>query len=337
MGTRRLNILIAVFWLVATGWLVREKVLPQLRRGTPPDYLVLNERQEPLETVVCWTIELIPVGTDPIERLGWAAGRVLPRSAGRTEIQNRVQLWQVPLSAIGGPMTRMLGLGRLEAERMPLGVNSSIHLDERSQLSRFESSVTIGDGPVWCTITGVNSDGQLDVSARLGKNIPRSIGSYQLGSESVVNDGNAPRGYMPPLKVGQNWKTQQLSPLKPGGAGDVSSESLEANVMREEDIFWNGHLQKCWLVEFRRDSGAGSKWAETPLRQMWVRLSDGMVLREDIQIVGLKLRFVRQPWKKGNRLADALEKDWSANVSEEMMPRDIHGHTENKPQKPKPN
>ena len=236
-------------------------------------------------------------------------------------MQSRVQLWRLPIAAMGGPMMRtMLGLARID-DRVEMGINSTIQLDERSQLSRFESSVIIGDGPAWCTITGTNNDGHLDVMARLNKGEPQQVASYWLGDQSVVSDGNAPRGYMPELTEGQSWKTQQLSPLKTGGSGDVSSEDLEATVMRHEDILWNGHRELCWLVEFRRDSGAGSRWAETPLRQMWVRPSDGMVLREDIQILGRKLKFVRLPVDKAMRLAEALEKQWSARIGEDIISR----------------
>ncbi|MCE9556703.1 MAG: hypothetical protein K8T91_25415 [Planctomycetes bacterium] len=324
MGTRTFNLLVLVFWLAATSWLVVEKVVPHMQRGNPPQYLIPARQQKPREEVVCWTIELVASQRDQPGaggRLGWAASRIVPRQGGRTEMQSRVQLWRLPIAAMGGPMMRtMLGLARID-DRMEMGINSTIHLDERSQLSRFESSVIIGDGPAWCTITGTNNDGQLEVMARLNKGEPQQVASYWLGDQSVVSDGNAPRGYMPVLTKGQSWKTQQLSPLKAGGSGDVSSEDLVATVMRQEDILWEGHGETCWLVEFRRDSGAGSRWAETPLRQMWVRPSDGMVLREDIQILGRKLKFVRLPADKAIRLAEALEKKWSAHIGEDIIPR----------------
>lgn len=322
MGTRTFNLLVVVFWLAATSWLVVEKVVPHMQRGNPPQYLIPARQQEPREEVVCWTIELVASGQDQRGaggRLGWAASRVMPRLGGRTEMFSRVQFWRLP--AMGGPVMRtMLGLARID-DRVEMGINSNIQLDEQSKLSRFESSVIIGDGPAWCTIVGVNNEGQLEVTARLNKGEPQQVASYWLGEQSVVSDGNAPRGYMPDLTKGQSWKTQQLSPLKAGGAGDVSSEDLVATVMRQEDILWEGHGEICWLVEFRRDSGAGSRWAETPLRQMWVRPSDGMVLREDIQILGRKLKFVRVPGDKASRLAAALEKNWSARIGEEIIPR----------------
>lgn len=324
MGTRTFNLLVVVFWLAATSWLVVEKIVPHMQRGKPPQYLIPDRRQKPREEIVYWTIELVASQQDQANaagRLGWAASRIVPRIGGRTEMQSRVQLWRLPLAAMGGPMMRtMLGLARID-ERVEMGINSSIQLDERLQLSRFESSVIIGDGPAWCTITGANNDGQLEVSARLNRGEPQQVASYWLGDQSVVSDGNAPRGYMLELTKGQSWKTQQLSPLKAGGGGDVSSEDLEATVMRQEDILWDGHSERCWLVEFHRDSGAGSKWAETPLRQMWVRPSDGMVLREDIQILGRKLKFERVPLDKATRLAAALEKNWSAHIGEDVISR----------------
>jgi len=324
MGTRTFNILVVVFWLAATSWLVITKIVPHVQRGNPPQYLVTQQKQKPRDEVVCWTIELAATHPDRAHtggRLGWAASRVVPRSGGRTELLSRVQLWRLPTDAMGGPMMRaMLGFARID-DRVEMGINSSIHLDNQSQLTRFESSVIIGDGPAWCSITGTNNDGQLEVSARLIKGEPQPVASYWLGDQSVVSDGNAPRGYMPDLTAGQSWKTQQLSPLKAGGAGDVSSEDLEATVMRQEDILWDGHSERCWLVEFRRDLGAGSKWAETPLRQMWVRPSDGMVLREDIQILGRRLKFMRLPADSAARLSAALVQNWTARIGEDVISR----------------
>jgi hypothetical protein len=324
MGTRTFNILVVIFWVCAVSWLIKEKVVPELRRGTPPDYLSLGSDQASREPVVCWTIELVDIRQNPsraAERLGWAASRVVPRTAGRSELQSRVQLWRVPLSSLGGPVLRgALGLAGIH-ENLELGVNSSLHLDNQSKLSRFQSSVMIGDGPTWCTITGINHQGQLDVSAQLGKNGRQHFGSYWLGDESMVGDGNAPNGYMPNLSLGQSWKTRQLSALKPGVGIDGSSEELEATVVRREEIVWDSHGESCWLVEFRPDAGAGTRFVDHPQRQIWVRPSDGKVLREEIQILNRRLRFVRLPPAQAKQFAAVLEKDWSARIDENVMPR----------------
>lgn len=320
MGTRTFNVLVVVFWLAATSWLIVAKIVPHIRQGTPPKYVTHGEDPKRRAEIVCWTIDQVGIppetGIDA-GRMGWAAGRAIPRTGGRTELQSRVFVWRVPTPS--GPVMRtMMGWARID-DRLELGINSSILLDEQSQLSRFESSVIIGDGEPWCTITGANNGGQLDVTARLSKGEPQQVASYWLGDESVVSDGNAPTGYMPGLELGQTWKTHQLSPLKGAGGGQVSTEDLEATVKRHEDILWDGHQQRCWLVEFHRDSGAGSRWAETPLRQMWVRTSDGMVLRDEVTILGFRLKFLRVPPDKAEGLAAELDKDWSARIDEKML------------------
>jgi hypothetical protein len=322
MGKWRLNLLIVAFWLAAMTWLVQVKLVPDWRRGTPPVYHVANHRGQPQDSVVCWAIELVqPDGAQgkAPERLGWAAGRVVPRTADRTELQSRVQLWKIPVT-FGAPMLwSMLRLSPPDLQHLELGISTSIHLDSNARLTRFESAVFLGETTPWATITGLNNDGQLEVYARRGKDKPQPVGSYYLGDEAVVNDGNAPRGVMPELTLGQKWKTQQLSPLKTGAGGDISGEELEAEVVRQEEIIWDGHHVLCWLVEFRRDEGAGSRWAETPLRQMWVRPADGMVLREDITVLGRKLKFLRVPSDEADGLVARLEKNWSARIEEDAL------------------
>jgi len=317
MGTRTFNVLVVVFWLAATTWLVVAKIVPHMASGTPPEYLVRGGDQTQRDEIVCWTIDQVGAESGRNARIGWAAGRGDPRTGGRSELQSRVFVWRLPTPT--GPVMRTLfGWAKIDT-RLELGIDSSIYLDRDSQLNRFESSVHIGDGEPWCTIVGTNNDGQLDVTARVNRDKPQQIASYWMGGQSVVSDANAPRGYMPDLKEGQSWKTHQLSPLKGAGGSPVSTEDLEATVKRREDILWEGGQEKCWLVEYHRDSGAGSRWAETPSRQTWVRCSDGMVLRDEIAILGFRLKFLRVPPNKAEGLAAKLEKDWSARIDKDTV------------------
>jgi hypothetical protein len=131
---------------------------------------------------------------------------------------------------------------------------------------------------------------------------------------------------MPDLGEGQSWKTHQLSPLKGAGGSPVSTEDLVATVKRREDILWDGGQEKCWLVEYHRDSGAGSRWAEMPLRQTWVRCSNGMVLRDEITILGFRLKFVRVPPYRAEGLVAKLEQDWSARIEEHVVSPEGSAH-----------
>lgn len=323
MGTRTFNILVVIFWLCAVSWLLVKKVVPELRRGTPPSYRVLEANEPARESLVCWTIELLPEKPNPDqppERLGWAASRAMPLSAGRTELQSRVQLWKVPLSSLGPMMRGVLGFAGID-EKLEVSINSKVHLDTKAKLDRFESQVRLGNGLIQVGVSGVNQQGQLEVFTQRNKEAPQPAGTFWLGDESDVGDGNAPNGYMPDLKVGQSWKTHQFNALKAGMGSYGSSEELEATVERKEEMIWDGHRQTCWLVEFRRDPGAGTRFVDRPQRQIWVRVSDGKVLRDETQFLNRRLRFVRVQPAHAERLAAALAKDWSTRISEDVIPR----------------
>ena len=71
-------------------------------------------------------------------------------------------------------------------------------------------------------------------------------------------------------------------------------EFLQATVEGHEMLMWNGTGTDTLLVVYRADSGSTFGSARVPRGKMWVD-SSGKVLRQETDLLGSKLAFVRLP------------------------------------------
>jgi hypothetical protein len=69
-------------------------------------------------------------------------------------------------------------------------------------------------------------------------------------------------------------------------------ELLQARVEGTQPILWNGQWVDTWLVVYRSDPGSSASQAKRSRGRMWVH-PDGTVLRQQVEILGGRLTFIR--------------------------------------------
>ncbi|NIP86580.1 MAG: hypothetical protein GTO03_13840 [Planctomycetales bacterium] len=132
--------------------------------------------------------------------------------------------------------------------------------------------------------------------------------SIPLRRHALVADELSPRGFMPPLRLHQQWTTFQVSPLR---APTGLQSPIVAKVERFDGVIWDKRAVETLLVVYRKDPGAGSRTAEDYLGRMWVRPDDGMVLQQEVLILGSRLTFVRGTPEEARAMRDSLPADWA--------------------------
>jgi hypothetical protein len=124
--------------------------------------------------------------------------------------------------------------------------------------------------------------------------------SFSLSGDALVGDGISPQGYLPGLYLDQSWTVCAYNLFHPASEG---VEILAARVEQHETIIWNGKPTRTWLVVYRGESGAGLM--SDPRSRVWVR-EDGMVIQQELLLLGSRLRFIRLDAQRGRELTEAL-------------------------------
>jgi hypothetical protein len=96
-------------------------------------------------------------------------------------------------------------------------------------------------------------------------------------------------------------------------------EVLQAVVERQERLTWGDESLPCHVVVYRADSGSGVSEGETRGR-MWVD-AEGLVLRQEISILGSNLHFVRLKGDVAHDVYAALGNDWFGELSSRVAKR----------------
>ena len=70
-------------------------------------------------------------------------------------------------------------------------------------------------------------------------------------------------------------------------------------------------LVQTWVVLLRRDSGSGLLSNEGELGKLWVRVEDGLVLKQQMTFFGSRIDFVRMKQDEAAELSTKLLNEWS--------------------------
>ncbi|HEV3417256.1 MAG TPA: hypothetical protein VG056_10595, partial [Pirellulales bacterium] len=142
--------------------------------------------------------------------------------------------------------------------------------------------------------------------------------------DALIGDELSPQARMPGLHLGQVWTVPVYNPLRPP---DSPMEILQASVEGRETLMWNGSGVNTLLVVYRSDSGSTYGASRAPRGKMWVDDS-GTVLRQEMDLLGSKLAFVRLPAEQRVRRSsdangDAWQRAFRRHIEE--MSRDSGG------------
>lgn len=298
MSSRWYNVAVVLLWLGAMAWLTETKILPPLRIGQRPSYdtIVAARRREP---PVAW--HLMWAG----EAIGWAICTTEPLPHDLTEIRSRVHFHRLPIQEILPEwMSAMIGSPGPAMGDLEMDAESMVIIDPLGRLSQFESAVWLKPMVDAIRLRGTVEGSELDVEIRAGGQ-PIYSDMVQLPAGALLGDALSPQTQLPGLRQGQEWTVPMYSPIAPYQA---PMEILTATVEGTERISWMGESVDAWMVVYRSQGNSGLGGSDSPHSRLWVR-DDGTVLRQDTNLFGTTMSFVRLPEAAARRLYERVEID----------------------------
>lgn len=312
MSIRFYQIAVFCFWISTVTWLLATKVMPVLHRGEPPNHHAATVAQMIDNLPVIWVMKW------NFHSVGWAANHVVKTPAGQLELLSRLQFTDWPKS---DAMSSSWLLEQLSdwgdrSEDFNLHLTNRSLLDNDYQLQQLDSSIHLGmkqsaQNPPWMRIQGKVDGNALKLSFQLGN---RMLGerTIPVRPHSLISSEISPHGYMPRLRIRQRWTTYQISPFRPPTS---PQRTIVATVERYDPMIWNGRLVETLLVVYRKDQGSGSRSADEYIGRLWVRPDNGMVLKQEIMLLGSRFTLLRREDEKSKEFALQLQQDWNANPS----------------------
>jgi hypothetical protein len=287
---------VVALWLGSMSWLVVQKILPPLLGGTPPDYQSELNRPDPDYWRISWNDRAI----------GYAASQVHRHAKGVREIRNVVRFEDVPVESLVsealGVWTKLVKplLGTTADLRANAVVGTQVWFDALGQLAGFHTVLDLEGSPALFTVQGqVAASGELEVVARCGEPSAVSTPSadpplfrqtIRLPPEALISDAFTPRGELANLQVGQAWTMPIYRPFPPNSPVEIVAVKAE----RHDVIIWDGQDVETVMLVYRSDAGSGLSVSRDPIATEWIR-ADGTVLRQEVVLSGVHLRFERLP------------------------------------------
>ncbi len=272
-----LRITIVVFWLIMTGWLVKDEVLPRFGFGELDYRAVLQERAR--KKLTRWHLERD--GRD----VGWATTEVDPQTDGSFGILTELYL------NISNFMRDPADAPLNDEASTRVDMTSDIFVDPLGRLETLDVGLTVTP-PGTGTPASVNFDGNvrgeyLEIKTQ-GLGAPFEDMRLPINAESFFADKMVPLDQIPDLRVGKKWTTRTINPFvaMSGPFGMLfrgqSVEIIQNEVTGIESINMEDRMWRCHVIEHRR---------EETFSTTWVRVSDGRVLRREIEFIGMSMTF----------------------------------------------
>lgn len=273
MGNRIFVGVVVLLWAGTMSWLMVARILPPFFVGEPPSHGA-RVRSQP----VCWEIEYEG------DSIGHAVSQAVPSALDTTEVYSRVILKSISIRELApqwmGHLVR--GIGKISVD-----TRSRLVLDSLGSLSSFETKIRLNDMPLVMRVYGRVEGAELRLKIQSGE-ITHEL-SYPVPSQSLVANELVPEPKLLQVYVGRKWQQEVFSPFRPPTS---SMEILQAEVVEEGQIHHRGKRMHARKIEYRCLTAAGVA-ADNALRAVvWVA-DDGTVLRQDIHLMGAKLRFIR--------------------------------------------
>lgn len=301
MPGRTASLLILLFWLLAVAW--------QLSRAFTAPYTAAPKLLASLRLAVedgetTWKI------THNNLLLGTTVNDVKEDRAIGYILRQQVTLDSNLDSFLGTSVLGRIIPLRL-AESLALTMNLDIQVTQFGSLHRFTLTAAAHldkhrkDGVLKAFISGRAEEGYLVLSGNISVQeqkfpLPDST-RIRYDNKNLFMSSMAPADCLPDLRPGQTWEAPVLD-LKDlianptmglGGTADLALPSRKPAVVkvREDAVeyLWHGKPTRCWLVE--------SKQRGLTI-QLWVRIEDGRVLRQQAKWGESALELVREPGSK---------------------------------------
>lgn len=300
MGNKVYTAVVLLLWGATMTWLVGAKILPPVLRGDPPR-TGTNGNQP-----VCWQVKVAE------QRIGWAVSQSIPGAQGTTELHSRIKLKDVPLSQMAPRwMSTVIDqIGPLEMD-----MRSRTTFDSLGNLSLFETSVELNDLPSAILMKGVVKEGKIRLRLQYGEVVHRV--TYPWPEHAMLGSKLAPDSTLLSVYKGRKWHKEVYNPF---GGPQGAIELIEAEVVGEDPLLFQGSLVKTRRIDFRSTDGTGVASDNRRRSSTWVD-ETGKVLREEIVLMDILLRFDRESQMVADSLAaEMLELDEYATLTTPQGP-----------------
>ncbi|HZZ73644.1 MAG TPA: hypothetical protein VFE24_15430 [Pirellulales bacterium] len=281
MDSRWFSPVVVLFWVATLVWLTLDKVLPQLREGSPPTYrsLLAQDDKEPTK----WDLYIDDQAVGRSESIIYRTA-----DGGARLIGELTLLARFPLRALIPEALSRRFLPDLQAlPARGVSIHSEAVVNRENHLLGIHVTVQWGEYENLLKVSGIVQDNELVLTPEVLNGVKLPTMKYPISAESQLAESLSPQSRILGLRLGQTWSIPVFSPLQP----TTPVEVLQAAVAREEPIFWDGELWNTLVVEYR---GTGAAGAPQELRgAMWVR-PDGLVLKQQAALLTANLTFVRR-------------------------------------------
>lgn len=297
MGNRIFTVVVLLLWAATMSWLLVAKILPPFFDGEPPYFGTLDRDQ-----IICWRIECL---NQPV---GWAVSQAVPGDVGTTEVHSRVLVEDIPLREMAPQWMSSLvhNLGPIK-----LDMRNRVALDTLGQLTAFDTRVRVNEMPTVIKLLGRVKDSGLHVQFETGDFTHEM--RYATPTKSMLGGELTPDAKLLQMYVGRRWQRDIYSPFR---TPNQSVELMQAEVVAEDTIHYEGKLVKAKRVEYRSLESAGVSDDDSLRARLWVA-EDGTVLRQDVFLLNVRLRFNRmQDAESERRAVELLDLDSVASVAQ---------------------
>ncbi len=295
MGNRVFTGVVLLLWCSMMTWLVCAKILPTVLRGDPPPTVVQKNE------TVCWKVSM---DGKPI---GWAVSQAVAGVDSTTELHSRVLLEDIPFDRLAPRWMATLLYG---FDRLRIDMRTRTVLDSLGHLSLFDATVCINELPSVVRMRGRVGEGMIHLRLQYGDVVHRV--EYPWHENKSMGSELNPEARILQVYKGRKWKKEIYNPL---GGPKGAIELVEAEVMEETALLVNGQRVLTKRIEYRSIGSAGISPSNRHRANLWVA-EDGTLLREEIRLMDVSLRFDRT--LEEDLLADAealLELDRFATLS----------------------
>jgi len=294
MPSRRVVVLIVVFWFVTTGFVVYRDIWPLLFASGPPPFTMDLEDEATQFRAIDWTV------LHGEKKIGRLHTRMTHVDADDSFLftHRYVQL-QFDFSGVRIMIpdlintTRMTRSGELRAQTMD---------------GKFLVQIANRDGSYTQLVDAhAQVSGHVELGQFVGHcNLESSVFKIQSKLDPVsVRDGHAlnplqPLNRIANLRPRQQWVVQEINPIDEAlgallkkqfsdsgiNVPDQRKELLIAEVASSPQVLqWGNEDVPCWVIEYR----GGEVRAKT-----WVRVSDARVLRQEATLKGERIALQRE-------------------------------------------
>jgi hypothetical protein len=271
MGNRIFVAAVVLLWTGTMSWLMVARILPPFFQGEPPSSGSLIESEPNY-----WQIELRG------QRVGYAVSQAVPGAFGTTEVHSRVtlegielrKLWPFQIgSLIHGPNT------------IRLDARTRLTLDSLGSLCMFDTKIQLRDVPLEMLVRGRVEGADLKVTLQSGETTHEL--RFPMPRGALLANDLFPEARLLDLKMGRRWQQEIFSPFK------AAMDIVQAEVVAEGLIDHREGPQNAKRVEYRSLTSSGVSADNTLRSAIWVA-DDGRVLRQDLHLMSVTLRFERR-------------------------------------------